>query len=228
MYVEYLREKWFLVLISIGGGLGSIAWLSIGILLNLNYLIDFWLSTFKIALNTLINLVQQCLGGDIFAILKSSMDIDSAKINFNMDNIYHPDFQREGIFIQEINYNLAFDTMHFMMNSSIYLYECIIFSRILSDMICGWSSKLDIINFFISFVGSSFSYGLLFFTFSSFDSRILVYDMISVFLLSLNFLIEFLTIAKWQYKKFFKNWNISKNKHEQETEIDIQSKILLD
>ena len=78
MYVEYLREKWFLVLVSIGGGLGSIAWLSIGILLNLNYLIDFRVSTLKMALNTLVDLVSQCLGGDIFAILKSSMDIDKA------------------------------------------------------------------------------------------------------------------------------------------------------
>ena len=36
LYVEFLREKWFIVLISIGGGLGSIAWLSVGILLNLS------------------------------------------------------------------------------------------------------------------------------------------------------------------------------------------------
>lgn len=95
-------------------------------------------------------------------------------------------------------------------------------------MICGRSSKLDIVNFFISFIGSSFSYGLLFFTFSSFDSRILVYDMISVFLLSLNFLIEFLTIAKRQFKKIFKNSSRSKGKISDSTEIDIQSKILLD
>lgn len=92
MYVEYIWEKWFLVLVSIGGGLGSIAWLSIGILLNLNYMIDFWLSTFKIALNTLIELVSQCLGGDIFAILKNSMDIDNAKISFDIDAEFNPEF----------------------------------------------------------------------------------------------------------------------------------------
>lgn len=86
--------------------------------------------------------------------------------------------------------------MHFTITCVIYLYECIIFSRILSDMICGRSSKIDIINFFISFIGSSFSYGLLFFTFSAYDYRILIYDMINVFLLALNFAIEFFTILK--------------------------------
>ena len=80
------------MLISIGGGLGSIAWLSIGILLNLNYMIDFRVSTFKIALNTLIDLVRQCLGGDIFTILKSSMNIDNAKISFDIDGQYNPEF----------------------------------------------------------------------------------------------------------------------------------------
>lgn len=57
MYVEFLREKWFLVLVSIGGGLGSIAWLSAGILLNLNYLVDFRRSTLKLALWTMSDLV---------------------------------------------------------------------------------------------------------------------------------------------------------------------------
>ena len=57
MYVEYLREKWFLILVSIGGGLGSITWLLSGILLNLNYMIDFRHSTLKLALKTMSDLI---------------------------------------------------------------------------------------------------------------------------------------------------------------------------
>lgn len=130
------------------------------------------------------------------------MDIDKIDDAINIDHYLASDYKAEDIFIQEININLAFDTMHFLMNAAIYLYECIVFSWILSDMICGRSSKLDIVNFLISFVGSSFSYGLLFFTFSSYDSWILIYDIISIFLLYLNFAIEMFQIGKGYYYKW--------------------------
>ena len=132
MYVEFLREKWFLVLISLGGGLGSITWLSAGIFLNLNYLIDFRHSTLRLALHTLRDLIFQSFGGDLFRYL---INVDDSSID--TDHYLITDYDVEGIFTQEININLAFDTMHFLLNVAIYLYECIIFSRIASDIICG-------------------------------------------------------------------------------------------
>lgn len=78
MYVEFLREKWFLVLISLGGGLGSITWLTAGILLNLNYMIDFRESTLKLALRTLKSLIFQSFGGDLFRyFLGSESELDA-------------------------------------------------------------------------------------------------------------------------------------------------------
>jgi hypothetical protein len=66
MYVEFLREKWFLILVSLGGGLGSITWLTTGILLNLNYMIDFRHSTLQLALHTFKDVLLQSFGGNIF------------------------------------------------------------------------------------------------------------------------------------------------------------------
>lgn len=197
MYVEFLREKWFLVLVSLGGGLGSITWLTTGILLNLNYLIDFRHSTLKLALRNLKDLVFQSFGGDLFRYFLSESDS-----TIDTDHYLLTDYNQEGIFTQEININLAFDTMHFLLNATIYLYECIIFSRIASDIICGRSNRLDLLNFAISFIGSSFSYGLLFFTFSSFETSLLVYDMVSIFMLSIILAIELYSIMKRYYYKF--------------------------
>lgn len=37
MYTEYLREKWFLVVVTIGGSLGNLAWLMLGMIIEMSY-----------------------------------------------------------------------------------------------------------------------------------------------------------------------------------------------
>jgi len=37
LYTEYLREKWFLVIVTIGGVLGNLSWLILGMLMEMSY-----------------------------------------------------------------------------------------------------------------------------------------------------------------------------------------------
>lgn len=37
MYTEYLREKWFLVIVTIGGSLGNLVWLMLGMIIEMSY-----------------------------------------------------------------------------------------------------------------------------------------------------------------------------------------------
>jgi len=37
LYTEYLREKWFLFIVTIGGALGNMSWLILGMLMEMSY-----------------------------------------------------------------------------------------------------------------------------------------------------------------------------------------------
>jgi hypothetical protein len=37
LYTEYLREKWFLIIVTIGGVLGNLSWLILGMLMEISY-----------------------------------------------------------------------------------------------------------------------------------------------------------------------------------------------
>ena len=37
LYTEYLREKWFLVIVTIGGSLGNLTWLMLGMIIEMSY-----------------------------------------------------------------------------------------------------------------------------------------------------------------------------------------------
>ena len=228
MYIEFLREKWFLVLISIGGGLGSIAWLSIGILLNLSYMIDFTGSSVWLALRTLQDMFFSLTQGNMMDIFKMGFDTSKAEGTVNFDKFLHNDYSHEGFYGEELNMNLGFDSMHFLMNSIFYIYECIIFARLSSDIMCGRAGKLDYVNFLISFLGSSFSYGLLFFTFSSFDSNLLIYDFISLALLMLCMLTSFFHVIKSVYYKLKSKASQRILKVGLESEVDNECELLLD
>jgi hypothetical protein len=87
----------------------------------------------------------------------------------------------ESYFEEESNFHMLGDLSIFILNSSIFMIQSIQLSKYASEIMCGRTSKTPYFVIPITFIGSTVSYGLLFFCFSCLSSTMYYWNRVSIF-----------------------------------------------
>jgi len=112
-------------------------------------------------------------------ILNSGMEGDSLNITAMEPNQFS--FNSE-YFFEESNFHMLSDLSVFLLNSTIFIIQSLYLSMYASDIMCGRTSKMAFFALPFTFIGSTVSYGLLFFCFSCLSSFIFYWNRVSFFL----------------------------------------------
>ena len=103
--------------------------------------------------------------------------------NFNVTEITNLINQKnsENYFEEESNFYMLADLSIFILNSSIFMLQSIQLAKFTSDIMCGRTSKTAYFVIPVTFIGSTISYGLLFFCFSCLSSTMFYWNRVSIF-----------------------------------------------
>ena len=81
------------------------------------------------------------------------------------------------IFIEEANKMMLAGLSIFILNTTIFLFQSILFILYLSDIMCGRIHKATHAGFIFSLVGSTISYWILFFSFTCWNCSQIIDDI---------------------------------------------------